>query len=320
MTSRVAVQTLVMVGLMACGPQAKKDEGGGNTSNSTLLAGFNPAAPLPGQLQFITPIIRGIQPGQDINYCTYLDFRPDSTLDVVSYQGFQSPGGHHTILYASRRVQAAGTHECTDNDMLNVRYIGGAGTDATVGAANIPEGIAFEISAGTQLMVMSHWINATLAPLDGQSAYNVTTQAPTPGVSPGDLFTVVNTLLDIPVGTHSAHTECVLQQDMAFFLIGGHAHEHATHITLTHAPASGPSTVMYDHEWGPQLVFDSPLNKYTKAEPYRMSAGDRFVVDCTYSNTTGANIPFPTEMCVGFGYYFPATAEMDCVDGNWPSP
>ena len=49
-----------------------------------------------------------------------------------------------------------------------------------------------------------------------------------------------------------------------------------------------------------------------------MHAGDTFTVDCTYLNTTGGAISFPKEMCVGYGYYFPATAEIDCVDGAWP--
>jgi len=28
---------------------------------------------------------------------------------------------------------------------------------------------------------------------------------------------------------------------------------------------------------------------------------------------------FPTEMCVSFGYFFPAVEEIDCTDGQWPT-
>jgi hypothetical protein len=204
--------------------------------------------------------------------------------------------------------------------MYNVHYIGGGGTDATIADSMIPDGIAFRIPQGAQVMMLSHWINATAKDVPAQAAYNIGVQDPKPGVDPGDLFTVVTTNFTLPVGDdQKAHTECVVKQDFKFFMIGGHAHEWATHISITHFPVSGAeSKVIYDTPWRKDLIFDTPLNMYSKAAPYEMKAGDKFSVDCTYNNTTTSPISFPTEMCVGYGYYFPATAEIDCVDGNFP--
>jgi hypothetical protein len=66
-------------------------------------------------------------------------------------------------------------------------------------------------------------------------------------------------------------------------------------------------------------LYNTPLVKFTNDAPYTFAAGDTYGVDCTYENSTGAPIPFPSEMCVAYGYYFPATQEIDCVDGHWPT-
>ena len=33
-----------------------------------------------------------------------------------------------------------------------------------------------------------------------------------------------------------------------------------------------------------------------------------------------APLVFPTEMCVGIGFYFPGRGQINCVDGTWPAP
>ena len=91
----------------------------------------------------------------------------------------------------------------------------------------------------------------------------------------------------------------------------------ATWITITHTPLNAEPKVIYDTPWTKERIFDTPLNGYTKAAPYQMRAGDTFSVDCSYSNTTADPSP-SRRRCVGYGYYFPATAENDCVDGNFP--
>lgn len=309
------MRTLILTSLVvaACGSADEMQSG-----PSPFIPGFNPTAPKAGQLRVVTPPTPLIPPGKDITYCSYLDFDVQKTMDVTSYLGFQSKGGHHTILYAATHKQAPNTHECTDDDMYNVRYIGGGGTDATISASQIPKGIVFRVPAGSQLMMVSHYINASLDSVVGQAAYNLDVQDPSPDVDPGDLLTVVKTDFTLPPGIGRAHTECLLKQDFKFFMLGGHAHEYATNIKLGVVPISGNPTTFYDVAWDKSLIFNTPLNPYTKESPYEMHAGDRFTVDCTYNNTTDQPISFPTEMCVGFGYFFPAQHEIDCVDEAWP--
>lgn len=294
--------------------------GCGTTEPDPFLKGFTPDKPTKDQIQIYTDIIPNIAPGADVTYCSYLDYNTSKLMDVIGYKGMQSAGGHHNILYAVSKTQTPNTHVCTEDDMLNVHYLGGGGTDATIKADDLPPGIVFRVQKDTQLMIVSHWINATDQTISGQTAYNVSVEDPKPESAPADLFTIVNTMFQVSTGTSTVHSECTLPQDMTLFMLGPHAHEHATHMTLTKkSGADGTMTTIQDIPWSPSEVFDTPLVKFTKDAPFKFAAGDTYGVDCTYENTTGATIPFPSEMCVAYGYYFPATKEIDCVDKNWPN-
>lgn len=288
-----------------------------------FMEGFEPPPPGEGEIQFVSPILEDMAPGADITLCTYLD--PDlsfeDTVDVVAGRGYQSMlGGHHAILYTAERNRPIGTHECTDDDMVNARFLVGAGGGDAGGAyADIPEGLAYQIDAGRQLMVQTHWINTTTQPIDGQAAFNIRVQPPSDEVQHAQLMNWLTTDISIPAGgTAAVRGDCVVQQDLNFYLMGGHAHEHGTRVTLTHTPAGGEPTVFYDEEWVEYYTFDPPRISMDVAAPMVVRAGDTLSVDCTYDNPGSEALGFPTEMCVGFGFYFPATRQIDCVDGSWP--
>lgn len=290
-----------------------------NTGNSVpLIDGFDPPAPGTGEIQLIIPAIHGIAAGADTTQCTYLDYRAASTLDVIEYHGYQSSvGAHHMILYAIDNKEPAGTHECTEDDMINARYLAGGGADSP--AQPLPDGIVLRLPADTQVMIQTHWINATDNVIDGQAAFNLKVEDTKPTNVAAQLFTVVTTMMTLDPGAGSAHADCVLKQDMSFFMMGGHAHEWATHITLTETPAGADPQMIYDTPWSKEYEFNPPRNGYTKDAPFVMHAGDKLAIDCTYNNTTGSTIYFPTEMCAAFGYFFPAVNEIDCTDGSWPT-
>jgi len=290
------------------------------SSKVELLPGFDPPDPGPDGIQFLIPPVRAIPPGADQTFCTYLDYRSDRDVDIYAYEGYQTAlGGHHVILYAAAQVQPAGTHLCTEDDMINVRYLGGGGADSP-GAA-LPDGIVIRLPANTQVMLQHHWINASDAPIDGQAAFNIEVEAPDPSHVNSQLFTTVTTQVSLAPGAGSARAECTASQDMSFFLLGGHAHELGTHVTISVTPASGATAnTIYDTPWNKEYQQNPPRNSYTKDQPFVLHTGDRVRVDCTYDNTTGAAVQFPREMCVAWGYFFPAVQEIDCVDGAWPGP
>ena len=295
--------------LAACGTDAP---------GVALLPGFHPPPPGPHGVQFVIPAVHDIPPGADETLCTYLDYDNGRDLDITAYTGYATAvGSHHEILYAAANHQPTGTHVCDDTDMVNARYLGGGGADSP--QVPLPQGIVMRIPAHTQIMIQHHWINATDAPIDGQVAFDVTVEPSSPSNQVAQLFTNVTTKIALEPGMGSAHAQCTVGQDLKFFMIGGHAHELGTHVTMTTTPAGGSPTTFYDTTWSAEYQFNPPRNYYTVDQPFTVHAGDQLDVDCTYDNTTGAKVSFPREMCVGWGYFFPATVEIDCVDNVWPS-
>ena len=305
------MRTLLLCVLVAGGCTSSKG------SSVELIKGFDPPAPGPDGIQLIIPPIRGIAPGVDETLCTYLDYRTDKDYDIYNYEGFQSKdASHHALLYAVSQNKPSDTHICTEDDMLNGRYLAGGGAEAP--ALQLPEGIVIRMPANTQLMIQTHWINASDQPVDGQAAFNLDVEKPDPSHVNSQLFTVVSTDFQLPVGVGHAGTECTSQADMSFFLMGGHEHEWGTHVKLTYTPSGGQDKVIYDQPWASSFQFNPPRNAYTKDAPFTVHKGDKLAIACDYNNNTGAPISFPKEMCVGWGYFFPADGEIDCVDGSWP--
>ncbi len=314
------VRSFVMMGLVAAAGCAADDGDG-----VELVAGFDPPAPGPGDIQLISPIARGIAPGADITLCTYFPLSaslPES-LDVTKATGYQSAAGaHHAILYQARQQRPVDTHECTEDDMVNSIPVainaGGEGGDA---AFEIPDGLAFRIEAGAQFFVQTHWVNATEHAIDGQAAFNLHAQPVSDRVQPASLFSYVDTTVNVPAGQAGrAGTTCTFERDIQFVTMGGHAHEHGTAVRLYHQPAGAAERMLYDEDWTPAKTFAMPVLKYTKAAPFVVHAGEALRADCEYMNPTGADLQFPTEMCGGFGFYFPGSAQLNCTDGNWPAP
>lgn len=288
-----------------------------------LMEGFDPPAPAANQVQVVSPIIEDIAPGADVTLCTYLPAGAafDETLDVIEALGYQSAvGSHHAVLYMAERERPVDTHECTDDDMVNARFLAGAGGGEAGGTVDrLPDGVAYRVEGDRQLMVQTHWINTTLGAIDGQVAFNLTVEAPTADRQLAQLFTWSRTQIEVPAnGTGSAHTDCVVQKEMHFYLIGGHAHEHGTHVSLTHTPASGEPNMFYDEPWESYYTFDPPRVNYTADGAMVVMPGDTLSVDCQYDNDTDEDLTFPREMCTGFGFFFPGDAQADCSDGQWP--
>ncbi len=292
---------------------------GSTVDGEPLIDGFNPTAPKSDEMQIISPEIYGIEPGADINLCSYIDKRLVDELDILSYEGYQSGvGGHHTILYAVTLQEAANTHECNEDDMINARYLAGAGPDSP--PSLLPPGVVFRMPATTQLMVQTHWINATDQPIDGQSAFNLKVTKPKPEHKLASLLTVGTTMFTLPMGAGSTSAECIVEEGpFNVFTLGGHMHEWGTYAKITLDQGSQAGSMLWESEWNEEMQFNPPLNQYPTEAPLVLNAGDKLRIDCEYHNDTGSPLPFPREMCVGFQYAYPMTKQLDCMDGNWPN-
>jgi hypothetical protein len=309
------MRTLLLASLFlaACGTD------GSNADGEELIDGFDPPAPEAGWIQVVAPPVRGIEPGADLTMCAYVDKQIVDETDIVDYHSYQSSvGAHHTILYAVTQNQPANVHECTDDDMVSSRYLAGGGADSP--GVVLPENIVFRIPQNTQLMIQSHWINATDATIDGQAAFNVRTTAPAPSHQVAQLLTIGPTSFTLPMGAGATSGDCTLGESMKGLMLGGHMHEWGSYGKITHTPvASADAAVLWETPWSAEYQFNPPRIEYTPDHPLMLSAGDKLHIDCDYDNDSGHELPFPREMCFAFVYVYPMDRQIDCLDGNWPS-
>ncbi len=295
--------------------------GSGTPANSMYIAGFDPPAPDPGDLVVVSPVIKDLQPGSNITMCSYLDTKIDDMTDVVGFHGYQSSAGHHALLVTARKPQAPNTHVCTEDDMVNSgTYVGAGGKEGMSNFKGIPAGIAFRIPAGSQLMLQTHWINATTTATDGQAVIYLQTQPASDANVPADQFLVDTETWSIPPQqAGDATTTCKFQQDVSLFMYGGHMHEWGKHISIDKIAADGTAANIYDQDWLGEYASNPPLTFFTKDEPFIVHAGESIRVHCQWMNDTAKPISFPTEMCFFVGYYFPGHGMMDCSEGVWPN-
>jgi hypothetical protein len=285
-----------------------------------ILPGFHPPPAAPGDVRIVAPMIRGIEPGRDVTYCTYIENPFGREVDVIQSLGFQSKFGHHALLMEvpGATAKPGDSHVCTEADMTTARFLAG-GSDAAQNIV-IPEGIAFRISPKANLMIQTHWINTTDKPADGATVFNVAARDPDPTRQAAQLFTVLTTSFELaPRSTTKASTDCTIQEDLSLFNFGGHEHEWGTHVHVDRI-RNGVSEVLYDQPWLPEYQSNPPLKLFEVRAPLSFKKGDVLHVDCEWKNTEDHAIVFPREMCVAFGFHFPATADIQCVDNKWIKP
>lgn len=287
-----------------------------------LIAGFDPPAPAAGEMRVVAPPVRAIPPGADVTYCTYIENPFTTPVDVVQSLGHQSSSGHHAVLMevVGTNEPVGASHECTEKDMQTARFLAGGSDAAQDSSFRIPEGIGFRIAPSARLMVQTHWINATDAPIDGQAAFNLKVTKPRAEHQIAQLFTIGNTMFTLPMGLGSTSAECTIQQEMNVFTLGGHMHYYGAHAKVTHTPmGAADAAVLWEYDWSPEYESNPPRTNFTTANPMVYRAGDTLRVECDYDNTSGRPLPFPSEMCIAFSYAYPMTNQIDCMDGVWPT-
>src|SRR6185503_8080524 len=174
-------------------------------SEPALLAGFSPPAPAADEIQYLSPIVRDIKPGEDRIVCSYLDAYIDQDFDIGRIAGYNTPGSHHIILYTTTLAQAPNTHDCKDDEMVWLSLVGGTGGDAAVSAeSTLPDGLVRRVKGGNQLVIQTHWLNASDETLDGQAAFNVRYEPISPNKTPTDFMAVMNTAFDVTPGMSKA--------------------------------------------------------------------------------------------------------------------
>jgi hypothetical protein len=301
----------MLAALLSCGSDGD-DTRTTAVDGTELLPGFDLAPPPENAVQVVSAPIRNVPAGSNVEYCYYSPVVLDHDISIKSAQAFQTKHTHHNVGYWTKVPQPVGVKVCSEEDMMSFNILTGGGGEGTSGAvAALPEGSAFRIPKGAQLVVNAHVINPSAKPIDAQAALNL--HLADPGMTPLTTLYVAGTDFEVaPRETKSYTTSCKLTRDMRFVRVLGHVHGNGRRTELWFG-----DRLVYDKETAGDFQFNPPLVDFPLSAPLALEAGEEIKARCTWTNDTDATLLFPNEMCVGFAYLVGDEPDTGCVNGQW---
>jgi len=304
------MKRLAVVLLIGCGTS--------DPSGPELVEGFEVPPPPEHGLQVITPIVEGIQPGTNNEYCMWSDQFLAVETDIKSTAGFQTePPGHHTVLYYTTTTEAPGTQrKCTDTDMASFRFLTGNGAEGELNSA--PGDLVYRAPAGAQLVVNSHYLNTSDQVLRGQSAINVNFADPDTLHIPSSSLAFLDSSIRVQQGISTFETTCTIDQQYRLWFVIPHMHQWGTRITVDLIQNGQPNR-LFDTPWDESFAFHPPEMRLDPASPLVVNQGDQLAVHCEWNNDTGRVLDFGFEMCVSYAQFIDESGvgSVACDGGNW---
>ena len=280
--------------------------------------GTDPAAvdlPVPEHgLQLSTPTF-SVPAGTEVQHCYYFKLPSDVDLEVVHFQIKYLAGSHHMNLFQSDGDVPDHDEECfgpVDFSSATNPH----GYDLIVGSQQsdldwtLPEGVAFKLKAHRQILLQTHYVNATTqaTPANvGKVRINLET-APDPSKITAHMGTMFANNVNIKIPPHESRsfsTTCDLPAAAQIAALTGHFHSRGRTFSVNVAPdGSDPTDEIYrSRAWSEPPFTVLP-------EPRTVPANGGLFYTCDYQNDTDQTITFgphveTQEHCNLFAYFYP---------------
>jgi hypothetical protein len=206
---------------------------------------------------------------------------------------------HHAVLSIENNVHPDGPGPC-DSFSSSWQTFFASGVNSP--ELDLPNNVAFKISAGQQIVLDLHVLNATQAPVEDIAAVDVIAASDTSQLRLANATWAGNAMFTIPSSMQVDGT-CTLTQDASLFAIYPHMHETGTHMTVS--LAGSVNQVVWDQD------FDPNDQKFGSWALIPLKQGDQLKVTCGYS-PAGIGRTFGNtsnqEMCFAISYFTPPIA------------
>lgn len=307
--ARHVVTALAVLSLASCSTS------GSSSNPSSANPDDNVPVGLSGNTLKVAIPTHTVEPGDSFE-CYYTDIKTDREIYVNSATGAQGLGGHHITIYYATNPQPPGHHKCIDAEMAEWRQVGAAGNAKGDGVIDLPPGIAVKIPAGQQIVVQTHYINATAAPREVEDEITVHLLPKEEVKRFAQGFAVVDGTFEIPpqAADFKRASTCTLKRDLELVMVLGHMHELGQHYKLEHLDANGQliDTVL-DQAWEASFSSHPPTSRWTPDKPYKLAKGEKLRQTCTWTNTGSEKVLFPREMCIAFTMYLDDDGFLECA-------
>jgi hypothetical protein len=251
------------------------------------------------------PLVQGdwsMPPGEEGYYCVRATIPED--MYVRAFRPIAPLGTHHTALGFALSAGDDGGFPCQASDAgFKLLFGSGVGTEAFT----LPDGVAFKLPAGEQVMLNLHLYNTSDAPISGTSGIEIERIAKADALHEAETLYALNFDLSVPPGTSKTTGACSIDADSTIVGVFPHMHKLGTHMRATAAGA-----VLHDlpYTFEEQLDYAVPSVQVTK--------GTKIEYECSYQNPGTTTVEFgdstDAEMCVLGVYRYPATGTVSlCI-------
>jgi len=287
-TIALALALGLVVATAACG-------GGGTAADDT--AGDDTTVPVGFQA-----LVGGdwtMPAGQEGYYCVRATAPED--MYIHAFQPVAPLGTHHTALAFDLQGGADGGFPCQASD-TGFKLLFGSGVGTT--PYTLPDGVAFKLNAGDQVLLNLHLYNAGDTDLTGHSGIDVERIEPAAVMHEAETIYALDFNLSVPPGESSHTGTCTIDGDSTIVGLFPHMHRLGTHMKATAVRAGQEPAVFYDaaYAFGEQLNYS--------VTPVDVKDGDQVQFECGFNNTTTDTVVFgdstDDEMCVLGMYRYPA--------------
>ena len=248
-----------------------------------------------------------IEPGEDKMYCFYLEAEEDMALTDIDM--LQGEFGHHAIIVRTTDPKPPGTVEDCSDDESTSKF-----SAFLIPVAGAPENAAFLVEKGTQVVLQSHYVNASDEPILIRDAVH-TRRLPMDEVETWmSTFTTTSFGIEIMPGENETELtfDCAMDRDVDLLNVGGHMHESGTSFEVSIGPSEEElERIYFVDKWIPEFRDVPPVELYG-SDPLRLTAGTIVRTTCRWENTTGEPMHFPEEMCAAFGVLAGTQEIYDC--------
>ncbi len=318
MRRHVPFALVLVSSLAACGNNGGTGGGGGGDDDVAADApdttGETPAFT-------ITSKDVTLHPGEETTYCYYFHTPNAANLAIRKWSSDMQPVSHHVIMYFGAANQPA------DGTLTTNSCGAGTGVPVWIYASQTAHGelvmpqddgtgkpLGMNVPANQPAYLQIHYLNATDADVTAPVTLDAYAYAPGTQYTPTAAFVTYNSKINIPAHAvgHVESQTCATPAGATFWTVSTHAHKQAVATDLK----DGSSMVFSSTDW------EHPGVKSWAATPFYKFASNSMTYECTYDNTgdnannvvkSGASAA-TNEMCMGTGYFFPASTAKFCID------
>lgn len=288
-----AILLSLVLGLGACG-------GDDGAPMPDAASGSDAASPPADYVELVTADW-SMPPGTEGYVCARVTATED--LYINAYRPIAPPGTHHTALTIDTDASRPdGTFPC-EASTVGFQILFGSGVGTT--PFELPEGIAYKLSAGQAVLLNLHLYNTDDAEISGTSGIEVKLLPASAVVEEAETLYIGNLNLTVPPGQSTSYAECEMNADTTIFGVFPHMHKLGTHMLGVALPAAGGEVTLTDRPYS----FEEQLN-YRVDPPVQLQAGDLVRAACSYDNPGPNTVVFgdssDDEMCILGLYRYPA--------------